>query len=167
MPSSRDVRRPPGRRSIRLQSHDYSLPGPYFITICTWKRRRLFGRVVDRRIELSQLGQVAHQRWLALPETLGGVAIDEFVVMPDHLHGIVWLPAVGRRTLLSSVVRRFKQEVTQWSNSHLGVQHIWHRNYHERIVRDRRALEAIRRYIIANPAKWSCAAAAVSRRSTG
>ena len=75
--------------------------------------------------------------------------------MPDHLHGIIHLAGPrGRPAPLSGVVRRFKLSVTQWAREHLALERIWHRNYYERIVRDPRALVAIRRYIEQNPAKW-------------
>ncbi len=92
------------RRSIRLKGYDYTQPGAYFITICTQNRECLFGEVVDGRMVLNELGQVARECWLAIPDHFPHSRLDEFVIMPNHVHGIIWivgpdgkkeLPAVG------------------------------------------------------------------------
>jgi len=140
---------------MRLKTHNYSSPGTYFITINSWRRDHIFSAIVRSRVALSPLGQAVERSWLAIPQHFEGARIDAFVIMPDHVHGIVHLLGPPHRPAsLSGVVRRFKLSPTQWARENLGVERIWHRNYHERIVRDRRALEAIRRYIIRNPAKW-------------
>lgn len=79
----------PNRRSIRLKGYDYTREGAYYVTICTWDRRHLFGRVVDGVMHLSPIGQWAEQCWLAIPEHMPYVDIADFVIMPDHMHGIV------------------------------------------------------------------------------
>jgi putative transposase len=145
----------PNRQSVRLHTHDYFAGGAYFITINTWQRRWIFSEIVDSRVERSPLGRAIERSWLAIPEYFVGAAIDAFVIMPDHVHGIIHLPGPPWRPVpLSGAVRRFKLSATQWAREHLGIEHIWHRNYYERIVRDQRALEAIRRYIRANPGNW-------------
>lgn len=145
----------PNRRSIRLKAHDYSAPGTYFITLNSWRREHIFSTITASRVELSPLGRAIERSWLAIPRYFDGATIDEFVVMPDHVHGIVHLRGPSHREVpLSGVVRRFKLGATQWAREHLAVERIWHRNYYERIVRDQCALDAIRRYIRANPKKW-------------
>jgi len=79
------------RRSIRLQGYDYTQPGVYFITICTHSRQCLFGEVVDGKMRLNALGNVARQCWLAIPEHFPHTALDEFIIMPNHVHGIIWI----------------------------------------------------------------------------
>ncbi|MES1259557.1 MAG: transposase [Gemmatimonadota bacterium] len=145
----------PNRRSIRHKRHDYSTPGAYFITFNTWRWRRILSTIVRSRVELTPLGRIVERNWLEIPQYFDGVVVDAFVIMPDHVHGIIHLPGPPCRPIpLSGVVRHFKLSATKWARDNLAMERIWHRNYHERIVRDQRALETIRRYIIANPAKW-------------
>lgn len=144
------------RQSIRLKTHDYTSPGAYFITICAYRQRHLFGAVSNGHMSLSPIGHAVESAWRSIPEVLHGVRLDAFVVMPNHVHGIVYLPSPPiRPTPLSGVVRVFKSDVTQWARNNEGVHRVWHRNYYERIVRDERALRCIRAYIIDNPAKWT------------
>jgi putative transposase len=79
------------RRSIRLPDYDYSSPGAYFITICTPRIELLFGDVVEGEMALNQWGQIAHEQWLASEEIRHELKLDAFVVMPNHIHGIVWI----------------------------------------------------------------------------
>ncbi|RMG67134.1 MAG: hypothetical protein D6715_05390 [Calditrichaeota bacterium] len=79
------------RRSIRLKGYDYTRPGAYFITICTANRACLFGDVVDGEMRLNPLGKIARQCWLAIPDRFPHTALDEFVIVANHLHGIVWI----------------------------------------------------------------------------
>ena len=81
----------PNRRSIRLKGYDYTQPGAYFITICTHQRHHLFGEVVDGKMQLNALGEIARQCWLAIPDHFPHTALDEFVIMPNHVHGIIWI----------------------------------------------------------------------------
>ncbi len=77
------------RRSIRLRGYDYSQSGSYFITICTHNRECLFGDVVDGKMILNEFGNVAQQCWLEIPQHFEHVELDAFVVMPNHVHGII------------------------------------------------------------------------------
>jgi putative transposase len=79
----------PQRRSIRMRGHDYASEGAYFVTICTHDRRYLFGRVVDGVMVTNALGDIAQRCWDAIQEHMPHVDIGPFVVMPDHVHGIV------------------------------------------------------------------------------
>jgi REP element-mobilizing transposase RayT len=154
------------RRSIRLRGYDYSRRGIYFVTICTEGRRRLFGTVINGRMALNDAGHVAARCWREIPNHFPNVALDEWVVMPDHIHGILVIerdgfPDVGAKNLsplpngtsrtIGSMVRGFKVGVTKA----LGGDSPWQRNYHEMIVRDARALNAVRAYIQRNPACWN------------
>ena len=89
--------KPYSRKSIRLKGYDYSQPGGYFITICTKETRRLFGRIVAGEMILNRFGTVAHGKLHKLHNTYPNVEIydDEFVVMPDHIHAILWITDVG------------------------------------------------------------------------
>jgi putative transposase len=81
------------RRSIRLKGYDYAQTGAYFVTLCTWQRDCIFGEVVGGRCRLSALGQIVQDEWLRSMEIRREIRLyeDEFVVMPNHLHGIVWI----------------------------------------------------------------------------
>ncbi len=79
------------RRSIRLKGYDYSQAGAYFVTVCAKDRACLFGKVVDGWMRLNDAGRIVQATWDGLPFHYGGVEIDEFVVMPNHVHGIILL----------------------------------------------------------------------------
>ena len=76
------------RQSIRLQSYDYSKAGMYFITICTYNDEKLFGRIIDGIMILNDSGILAHDEWYKLRDRYN-VKLHEFVVMPNHIHGII------------------------------------------------------------------------------
>jgi REP element-mobilizing transposase RayT len=77
------------RRSIRLKGYDYTQQGAYFVTICTHQRNCLFGEIVDGEIKLNTNGEIARGSWLSIPRHFKNVELDEFVIMPNHLHGII------------------------------------------------------------------------------
>jgi REP element-mobilizing transposase RayT len=87
------------RRSIRLRVYDYTAPGPYFITICTCDGVHLLGDVKDGTIHLSEMGDVVARTWCDLARHRPGVVLDQWVVMPNHFHGIIALPARDARTI--------------------------------------------------------------------
>lgn len=155
------------RRSIRLRGHDYAKVGAYFVTICTQGRSCPLGRIVDGALVLNEPGRLVQTLWEALPTYHPTVETDTFVVMPNHVHGIVWLEPdrteadrVGARFIappsLGGIVRAFKARCARaigraWGRTRLAI---WQRNYHERIVRDEAELDRIRRYIVENPFNW-------------
>ena len=79
------------RHSIRLKGYDYTRPGAYFVTICTHERICLFGDVVNGKMELNEYGDIAQECWLAIPEHFANARLDAFVIMPNHVHGIIIL----------------------------------------------------------------------------
>ena len=156
------------RRSIRLPAFDYASPGAYFVTVCTYGRRRLFGEVAAGEMRLNPFGLVAEECWRAIPDHFGHVALDAFVVMPNHIHGIIVLvearhaaprqeffgkPVAGS---ISTIVRSFKSAATRCINEMQGAPGaaIWQRNYYEHIIRDETDWSRIREYIQMNPARW-------------
>jgi REP element-mobilizing transposase RayT len=168
------------RRSIRLRGYDYTQAGAYFITICTHQRQRLFGEIVDGQMHLNLCGQVVISRWQNIPRHFACIKLDEFVLMPDHLHGIIAIgeegiafperesicsqvikgnamPLRGTETnSLGAIVQNFKSVTTRKINqiNRSSTPPLWQRNYHERIIRDEIALQNIRHYIAANPLQW-------------
>lgn len=83
------------RKSIRLPGYDYSQPGAYFITICTHDRLPLFGKIVDGAMVLNTAGKIVEKCWCAIPGHFPQVTLDEFVVMPNHVHGIIIVGATN------------------------------------------------------------------------
>ena len=77
------------RRSIRLKGYDYSQHGAYFVTICVSPRHNLFGDIENGEMRLNEFGRVVESVWRGLPEHFTGTDLDEFVIMPDHFHGIL------------------------------------------------------------------------------
>ncbi len=154
------------RRSIRLRDYDYALPGAYFVTICAQGRACLFGEVVGGEMRLSEPGLMIQEVWEALPSDYPGVALDAFVVMPNHVHGIAVLVAEGAAAVaalsLADVVQRFKSFTTARYRQGVAERgwppfpgRLWQRNYYEHIIRTETAYEKIRDYIINNPATWA------------
>jgi REP element-mobilizing transposase RayT len=128
----------PQRRPIRLPGYDYSRHGQYFVTIVTTKREEVLGEVLHGVMHLSAAGACVADVWASLPRHYSHVSLDAFVVMPNHVHGIVILghdSAPGaRRAPLSEVVRGFKTYAARGVNKLRGVSGtpVWQRNYYER-----------------------------------
>jgi REP element-mobilizing transposase RayT len=170
------------RRSIRLREYDYSSAGAYFVTVCVEGRECLFGEAGDGSVNLNEAGRMVAEWWTKLPDRFPGVQLDEFVTMPNHVHGIVVLvgatpcgcpslsvrdstPRSGRprgaAPTLGDVMDWFK---TMTTNAYIrGVKQsnwppfpgrLWQRNYYERVIRDDDELTDIRGYIRHNPAQW-------------
>jgi putative transposase len=159
------------RRSIRLEGFDYREEGAYFITLCTRHRARVFGEIVDGAMKKSRRGIIASDCWLNIKHHRGYIELDEFVVMPNHVHGIFWIfPAVECRATqvsplrkprllagsVGSVVGAYKASVSRAINKLRpgAATDFWQPNYFEHIVRDQRGLEALREYIFTNPQRW-------------
>lgn len=156
------------RRSIRLPGWDYRRAGWYFVTLNTWGWCHTLARVRGGRMELTRMGEIVHERWDAIPTHHPRVRVDAFVVMPNHIHGIVVIrrspPAAAANSMshsagsLASVIGSFKASCTRAVRTEIATHlPVWHRNYYERILRDRDAVIAVRRYIDANPARWIAA----------
>src|SRR6266849_6116676 len=158
--------------SRRLQTRDYTSPGLYFVTICANFKRSVFARVVAKSVQLTALGQIARESWVTIPSHFQCVNLHAFVVMPNHVHGIIEIGATGLaqhaaplqgkvRTAaplaasLSTIVRSFKAEVTRRSRLELNWEgEIWQRSYFDRVIRDGREFSNASRYIAENPLKW-------------
>jgi len=160
------------RCTARLPQYDYTRAGAYFVTVCTWRRACLFGEIVGERVRLSPEGECVREEWLRTELIRPGIEVDDFIVMPNHLHGVILLPGSNtshNRTSslqgrafrasgsLGSVVAGFKQAVTlrlRRLEPPMGKR-IWQRNYYERVVRTEAELSHIRRYIEENPRRWA------------
>ena len=84
----------PNRKSIRLPNYDYSQTGAYFVTIGTWNHTCLFGDVVDDEVRLNAMGRIVDQAWQEIPAHYPGVTVEDFVVMPNHMHGVILIEEI-------------------------------------------------------------------------
>jgi len=153
------------RRSIRLKGFDYRSEGAYFVTLCTHGRACYFGEIVDDPVEGAVMqkhtaGEMVERAWLGLEARFEGLSLDEWILMPNHLHGIVILPDKFEWTFFD-VMHDFKSWTT--TSYCRGVhakqfepfqKRFWHRNYFERIIRSERELEQARLYIRNNCGRW-------------
>jgi REP element-mobilizing transposase RayT len=144
------------RRSIRLQSYDYAEAGAYYLTICVHRRQCLLGEINQSTVMLSSSGEVALNIWQRLPQKYPLVELDAFVIMPNHVHGIVVINEVNPAAPLGELVRYFKSCSSRIINQLNGSQGsaFWQRDYYERIIRTEGELAALRTYIENNPANW-------------
>ena len=142
---------PPARRSPRLRGFDYATSGAYFVTVCVSGKRCLFGEVVDDRMILNSLGQSVEDALVDAPAHWTGIDLDRFVVMPNHVHAILWIGSrAGQAPPLHHVVGGFKS-----GSSRLAGVSLWQRSYHDRVIRDEAELHALRKYVAENPLRWA------------
>ncbi|OIP68571.1 MAG: transposase [Oscillatoriales cyanobacterium CG2_30_40_61] len=144
------------RRSIRIPGYDYSQPGAYFVTICIWQRECLLGEIQDENILLSNYGEVVNFNWFNLIRVYPHIELDSFVIMPNHIHGIIIIKEQNRGHSLSEIVRGFKTFSARRINQIRSVSGIpvWQRGYYEHIIRNETAFSKIQEYIINNPYNW-------------
>lgn len=153
------------RKSIRLKYYDYRSEGFYFITICCKNKECLFGQIINQQMHLNHLGNYVKQCWENIPTFFPQVRIDEFVIMPNHVHGIIEITEQvrgkcnlplqkGTSQTIGSIVRGFKAGVTSWARKNTDIFDIWQRNYYEHIIRDEKSYLQIYEYIQNNPILW-------------
>lgn len=163
------------RRSVRLRGFDYRSAGAYFVTICAYQREHIFREIKHGEMVLNEAGRIVAYEWVKTTDLRPYVDIDEFVVMPNHFHGILWVldrsdgRGTARRGVLQyaptrfrsptvgigAIVRGFKSAVTNRIHSMNPLfGGVWQRNYYERIIRTDAELQAVRQYIRDNPRNW-------------
>jgi REP element-mobilizing transposase RayT len=157
------------RRSIRLKHYNYTQQGAYFITICTKNKQCIFGDVKRGEMQLNLLGTIARYYWQEIPQHFPHVKLDVFVIMPNHIHGILWIiekitgeeqPRSFGKMIPGSipcVIRSYKSAVTKKINqicNQTNISSVWQRNFYEHIHQNQESLEATRNYIINNPVNW-------------
>jgi REP element-mobilizing transposase RayT len=160
------------RRSIRLQGYDYRQAGIYHVTICSFEKRCVFGKIEEDQFIPNAYGRIVMDCWLNIENHTPFPTLDEWQLMPNHLHGLLVLSAekiAGESPAepqfqvpagsLGVVVRSFKAAVKRQVNKlrserELAPVEVWQSNYYEHIVRDEDDLNRIRRYIIENPLNW-------------
>ena len=170
------------RRSIRLPGYDYTQSGAYFVTLLTQGRLCRFGNIVNGEMRLNDVGKIAAQSWVWLEQQYPYVKLDEWVIMPNHFHGIIWItndiPGRGgsRTAPTTTNTQTFDDETVVKSQKPLGRligafktvstkqinmlnntpgMPLWQRNYYEHVIRSDDDLHRIRQYIRNNPLRWA------------
>ena len=149
--------------STRLKEWDYSNPWWYYVTINTKEHKEYFGRVENEIMVLNEIGKTADIYWKQIPIHFANVELDYFVVMPNHIHGIVIIntlvetghaPSLRNKPTLSNIIGSFKSAVAKRVHE-LGYSNFsWQTRFFDRIIRDERELYNVRKYIEQNPLKW-------------
>ena len=175
--------------STRAQNWDYGSPGSYFVTICAQNHKCYFGEIVRQQkrggatnvgtqnfgtvvvetqnfasLRATDIGIIAQRYWAEIPDHFPFVTLDEFVVMPNHIHGVVTFDKPGYSGLsknvfgpqsqnLASVVRGFKAAVKKYATMHT-IDFAWQPRFYDQIITSQESLTIIRKYIIDNPEKW-------------
>ncbi len=163
------------RKSIRLKEYDYSQVGAYFVTICTYNRKCILGNINNGKMQLNKYGEIIETEWLKTAEMRNNVELDIHIIMPNHLHGIMFI--VSRGTMhraptnyipkyesfgkpvsnsIPTIIRGFKSSVTSKINKMRNTPgaSVWQRNYYEHVIRYEEELNKTREYIVNNPLKW-------------
>jgi REP element-mobilizing transposase RayT len=160
----------PNRKPNRLKDYDYSQDGYYFVTLCTKNRENFFGKIKNGKMILNKYGDIAKKCWLEIPEHFSHVILDEFIIMPNHVHGILIIKnkTVGNKNFcsqeipwqtklsksLSSIIRGFKIGVTKYFCEKNNHDFQWQKSFYDHIIRNEESLFKIREYIQNNPLKW-------------
>ena len=168
--------RGPNRKKLRYKDFDYSKAGAYFVTTVTAGRRVWFGQIIQDNMIRNRLGEIVAETWLKMPKHYPHIRLGEWVVMPNHFHGIVFIDRrnyIGKDSKLASkinskkdltrhglteIMRAFKsfssREINKISDQNPSEKFAWQRSYHDRIIRDEDEYYAIEWYILQNPAQW-------------
>ena len=155
----------PKRKQNRIRDYDYSTSGAYFITICTRDKRKILSRIVGGDVldapktELLQYGEIADKYINQLDKFYGNIEIDKYVIMPDHIHLLLFVYDDGASrtspptTKQHSVVSRFVSTFKRFCNKEYGF-NVWQRSFYDHIIRDERDYREIWQYIENNPRKY-------------
>ena len=157
-------------KQYRLRGYDYSFPGLYFVTICVKNFRKDFGVIKNGMMFLSDMGSIVWRVWDSLPHH-HPVRLYEFVVMPNHVHGVLEILDDDRRNIaryvptektfsqvtprsLPSIIRSFKSECTRQARKQKFVNFKWQSRFHDHVIRNEKSLAKIQDYIQTNILKW-------------
>ena len=165
------------RKHIRLRNYNYASDGWYFVTICTQNREFYFGEINDQTMFLTGIGEIAQQLWTEIPVHFPMAELGEFVVMPNHVHGII---GIHRRDVacniptcddthtkneymasispkpgtLSAMIRSYKSAVTKWCHDNQISNFGWQSRFHDHIIRNQEEFDRIEKYIMENIQNW-------------
>ncbi|WCT12750.1 transposase [Mucilaginibacter jinjuensis] len=158
--------------SFRKPNWDYGSHGLYFVTICTHERIHYFGEINETCTETqgivslreTPIAEIARQNWLSIPQYHPYIELDEFVLMPNHLHGIVFINRPDKVNWeinkfgsqsqnLASIIRGYKSSVKKYATMN-SIDFKWQSKYHDRVIRDEKEYQNITYYIAENPTRW-------------
>jgi len=168
--------------AFRKPFFDYSSEAFYFITIVTRKRGFFFGSIDNKKVSLSEIGIIADKYWLNIPYHFKNTRLWEYVIMPDHVHGIIQIISQNpfdikqkpinfnfnkfcskkiltefgplKSNSIPSIINQYKSSVTRWCNKNQKGFFAWQPRYYDHIIRNEKELFLIRRYIRNNPQNW-------------
>lgn len=157
-------------KSARLPGWDYGQNGCYYVTICTKDHAHFFGEIVNGKMKLSAIGRLIEKFWFEIPRKYSYIKLDAFVVMPNHIHGIIIIdkpdttvetPKLGVSTngkkwkpgVLGVIINQYKRMCTIRARK-IDPGFAWQSRYYDHIIRDDNSLENITNYIDNNPANW-------------
>jgi len=173
------------RRSPRLKTWNYASNAAYFVTICTHDRYPFFGQIQSQKMQHSDIGEIAYQYWINIPKNITHVLLDKFIIMPNHVHGILiidrpkhsWDNNHGRDVAcnvptnigfsntmsdlapkagsISAIVRSYKAAVTKFCRQNGHLEFAWQPRYYDHIIRDKESFQRIQNYIVNNPLNWT------------
>ena len=138
----------PRRKNIRLKYYDYSEEGMYFITICTRNRIKLFGEIETKEIKLTKVGKIVEKSIINLEKIYNNITIDEYIVMPNHIHIIIIINEKNNLTI-SRIINQYKGRITKT----IGYP-IWQKLFYEHIIRNESEYYKIKQYIQNNIVNW-------------
>lgn len=155
------------RKSLRLATWDYSTPWWYFVTICTCGHKNYFGEIKNGKVILNELGEIVKSNWQKIDSLHEHVENDYFIIMPNHIHGIIIINENVRdanfasrtnndrtKMELSKIIQQFKRACTIQIKTDFPDRNFkWHRSFYDRIIRNESELYKIRKYIELNPIK--------------
>ncbi len=162
-------------KSLRVQGYDYSQSGAYFITICTKDKKNYFGKIKNSEMKLSDIGNIVQKYWQEIANQFLFVQLDEFVIMPNHMHGIIIINDDSRDAInrvstdnggvtgknnpmlynsISRFIRWYKGRCTFEINKLDNTDFAWQSRFYDRIIRNDVELNKIREYIQINPREW-------------
>ena len=158
----------PERKLNRSNLIDYSLPGFYYLTICAKNKIKWFGEVENGEMVLNEIGERVNKFWKLIPNYYPNVELDEYVVMPNHIHGIIRIvdsvgnghcpfPTGQNYGLISKIINSFKNVCTKHIRYKLHLSNFyWQKSFYDRLLRNQSELEHARWYIFNNPQSWFC-----------
>ncbi|GHV14047.1 hypothetical protein FACS1894169_02230 [Bacteroidia bacterium] len=156
----------PNRRSIRLHGYDYSQEGLYFVTICVQGKACLFGEIENDEMVLNEAGTIINDEWQYLKTKYPHIELHEYIIMPNHFHGIIEIVGAGfarphneqairgqanPAPTVGNIIGYFKYQTIKKIN--LSIK-LWQRNYYEHIIRNEQTYGKIVEYILNNPYNW-------------
>ena len=156
----------PQRKSLRLHGYDYGHPGFYFVTICTVYHTHWLGDLIKNKMVLSAAGIIVQSVWNTLPDRFPGLKLDQFVVMPNHVHGIIVLtknvrynkPGNLSKPTLSDIICDYKGAATYLIRRTGGIpEFTWQISFYDVIMRNAQMVQDTRLYILNNPERWIAA----------